>query len=134
MDPKTRILTIAASLGLLVFVVELVRRRRLKEEYSVLWTMTAVTLLILAVWFDLLVGITKLIGAALPASTLFFFGLLFALALLLHFSIRISHLERSLTSLVQELGLMSAEREAMLRERDGEPGEDAEGVPPPPTG
>jgi hypothetical protein len=115
-DPKTRILTVAASLMLLVSVIELVRRRRLKEEYSVLWTITAVTLLVLALWFDLLVDITKAIGAVLPSSTLFFFGLIFALLMLLHFSVRISQLERSLTSLVQELGLMSAERDTLRRE------------------
>jgi hypothetical protein len=117
-DPKTRILTVAASLMLLVAVIELVRRRRLKEEYSVLWTVTAVTLLVLALWFDLLLDITKAIGAVLPSSTLFFFGLIFALLMLLHFSVRISHLERSLTSLVQELGLMSAERDTLRRELD----------------
>jgi hypothetical protein len=115
-DPRTRILTVVGSLALLVFVIELVRRRRLKEEYSVLWTITALTLLVLAVWFDLLLDITKVIGAVLPSSTLFFFGLIFALALLLHFSIRISHLERSLTALVQELGLMSLERDTLRRE------------------
>jgi hypothetical protein len=101
-----------------VTVIELVRRRRLKEEYSVLWTVTAVTLLVLALWVDLLLDITKAIGAVLPSSTLFFFGLIFALLMLLHFSVRISHLERSLTSLVQELGLMSAERDTLRRELD----------------
>ena len=123
MDPKTRILTVAASLMLLVSVIELVRRRRLKEEYSVLWTVTAITLLVLALWFDLLLDITKAIGAVLPSSTLFFFGLIFALLMLLHFSVRISHLERSLTSLVQELGLMSAERDTLRRELDEATGE-----------
>jgi hypothetical protein len=122
-DPKTRILTVAASLMLLVSVIELVRRRRLKEEYSVLWTITAITLLVLALWFDLLVDITRAIGAVLPSSTLFFFGLIFALLMLLHFSVRISHLERSLTSLVQELGLMSAERDTLRRELEDATGD-----------
>jgi len=115
-DPKTRVLAIAGSIALLLFVVELVRRRRLKEEYSVLWTLTALTLLVMAVVPDLLMTLTSAIGAVLASSTLFFIALIFVMVMLLHFSVRISHLERSLTSLVQELGLMAVERDTLQRE------------------
>jgi hypothetical protein len=116
MDIRIRILTIGGALVILLSVIELVRRRKLKEEYSVLWVLTAVLTLLISIWFSLLRGVTDAIGAISPASTLFFFGLLFCLVLLLHFSVRISSLERRLTSLVQEVGLMSVE----------EPGEDEE--------
>jgi hypothetical protein len=118
MDPKTRVLAIAGSLGLLVFIVELVRRRRLKEEYSVLWTLTAVTLLIMSLWFGLLLKLTHAIGAVQPASTLFFVALIFVVLMLLHFSVRISHLERNHTALVQELGLATMERDRLQDELD----------------
>jgi hypothetical protein len=111
MDPKTRIVAIASSLFLLAMIIELVRRRRLKEEYSLLWIVTALALLVLSVWYGLLLDITKLIGAVLPSSTLFFFGLIFVMLMLLHFSVRVSLLERRLTALVQELGLLAARRE-----------------------
>jgi hypothetical protein len=70
---------------------------------------TAVLTLLVSIWFSLLTSVTNAIGAVTPASTLFFFGLLFCLVLLLHFSVRISSLERRLTALVQEVGLMSVE-------------------------
>jgi hypothetical protein len=92
-----------------MMVVELVRRRKLKEEYSVLWVGTAAVVLLFSIWFSLLKGITDAIGAISPASTLFFFGLLFVMAMLLHFSIRTSQLERRLTALIQEIGLLSAQ-------------------------
>jgi hypothetical protein len=111
MDPKTRIVAIASSVLLLAMIIELVRRRRLKEEYSLLWIVTALGLLVLSVWYGLLLDITKLIGAVLPSSTLFFFGLIFVMLMLLHFSVRVSLLERRLTALVQELGLLAARRE-----------------------
>jgi hypothetical protein len=115
-DPKTRVLAIVGSLMLLVFIVELVRRRRLKEEYSVLWTLTALTLLVMAIVPDLLMTLTNAIGAVLASSTLFFIALIFVMLMLLHFSIRISALERGFTSLVQELGLMTVERDTLRRE------------------
>lgn len=108
-DVRLRILTVGAALVVLLFVLELVRRRRLKEEYSVLWIVIAILLLVFAVWFDLLNQVTHLIGAAAPTSTLFFFGLLFVVLVLLHFSVRISELERRFTALVQEMALMALE-------------------------
>jgi hypothetical protein len=113
-DPKTRIVTVGGSLAILLFVVELVRRRKLKEEYSVLWVATALVLLVLSIWYGLLVAITHAIGAVLPSSTLFFCGLVFVIVLLLHFSVRISAMERRITSLVQELGLLSLEQRQPL--------------------
>jgi hypothetical protein len=109
MDVRIRILTIGGAAIVLLMVIELVRRRKLKEEYSVLWVFTAALVLLISIWFSLLQSVTKAIGAISPASTLFFFGLLFCLVLLLHFSVRISSLERRLTLLVQEVGLMGVE-------------------------
>ncbi len=91
---------------LLLLIIDLVRRRRLKEEYSVLWVITALVLLVLATWYGLLQRITDAIGGVADSSTLFFFGLLFAFFMLLHFSVRVSALERRLTALVQEIGLL----------------------------
>jgi hypothetical protein len=109
MDIRIRILTIGGAFAILLMVIELVRRRKLKEEYSVLWVFTAAFVLLVSIWFSLLAKFTAAIGAISPASTLFFFGLLFCLVLLLHFSVRISSLERRLTALVQEVGLLSVE-------------------------
>jgi hypothetical protein len=109
-DTRTRLIAVLGSLILLLLIVDLVRRRRLKEEYSVLWVVTALGLLLLAAWFELLDGITRAIGGVAPSSTLFFFGLLFVFLMLLHFSVRVSALERRLTALVQEIGLLGARR------------------------
>lgn len=102
-----RIVAIAGSLALLIFVVELVRRRRLKEEYSVLWVATALTLLLLASWGGLLRDLAQLIGADSQASTLYFFSIIFIAFLLLHFSVRVSNLERRVVVLLQEVALLA---------------------------
>jgi hypothetical protein len=108
-----RIVAIAGSLTLLIFIVELVRRRHLKEEYSVLWVLTALALLLLAAWEGLLRNLTHFIGALSQASTLYFFGLVFVVFVLLHFSVRVSNLERRVVVLLQEI--------ALLGEREGRP-------------
>jgi hypothetical protein len=115
-----RIIAILGSIALLVFIVELVRRRRLKEEYSVLWVLTALALLLLAAWGGLLHELTHLVGAISQASTLYFFGLIFVVFLLLHFSVRVSNLERRVIVLLQEIALIN-EREQ--RASDGQSAE-----------
>jgi len=105
-DARSRALAIVGCLGLLAIIVELVRRRRMKEEYSVLWVATAVVLLVMAAWYQLLGWITDAIGGVALSSTLFFLGLLFVFGMLLHFSVRVSALERRLTALIQEVGLL----------------------------
>ena len=124
MPTSTRILAIAGSLGILFVIIELVRRRRLKEEYSVLWIITGLVLLVLSIWYGLLLKITSLIGAVLPSSTLFFFGLTFVMLMLLHFSVRVSLLERRIMALAQEVGLLSVERPG-----DGPPAAHTEDAP-----
>jgi hypothetical protein len=101
-----RVVAIVGSVALLLFIIELVRRRRLKEEYSVLWVTTALVLCVLAAWGGLLGSLTHAIGAVSQGSTLYFFGLIFALLLLLHFSVRVSDLERRLVSMTQEIALL----------------------------
>ncbi len=119
-----RVVAIAGSLALLVFIVELVRRRRLKEEYSVLWVATALVLLLLAVWGGLLRDLAHLIGAGSQASALYFFGIIFVVFLLLHFSVRVSNLERRVVVLLQEVALLNerTRRQAAPGERLPGPG------------
>jgi len=104
---QIRLITIAGAVVILMLIIELVRRRKLKEEYSLLWVFTAGIIVVLSIWYSLLVKLTHLIGGTVPSSTLFFFGLIFVTSLLLHFSVRISLLERRITSLVQEIGLLT---------------------------
>ncbi len=125
-----RIVAIVGSVALLLFIIELVRRRRLKEEYSILWVTTAIVLCLLAAWGGLLTSITSAIGAVSQGSTLYFFGLIFALFLLLHFSVRVSDLERRVISMIQEIALLG-EQDHDEDDRAPEPTEeekDAEGV------
>jgi len=103
---QQKIFAIAASVLIMVFVVELVRRRRLREEYSWLWLLTGAVIILLVVWYDLLVFITHLIGAVAPTTTLFIFGLLFLMLISLHYSLQISRLSHQVKEMAQQLTLL----------------------------
>lgn len=106
MPLRQKLVAIFISVVILGVIVELVRRRKLREEYSWLWLLTGTGLLTLAVWYELLVKITRLIGAVLPTSTLFFFGLIFLLLINLHYSLKISQLTNQVKNLAQKMALL----------------------------
>jgi hypothetical protein len=97
---------ILGSVGLLLIVLELVRRRRLKEEYSLLWLLTVVVLLALSLWRSSLDLIAKLVGIFYPPTALFVVGFGFVLLLLLYFSIIISKLSGENNNLTQRLSIL----------------------------
>jgi len=99
------LLTSLITFGL---IVELVRRRRLREEYSWLWLLTAAIMVLLVVWFPLLRLVTTVIGAATPINTLLLFAVLFLFAIAVHYSVIISRLTSQVKNLAQELALVSA--------------------------
>lgn len=94
------------SVALLVIIVELVRRRKLREEYTVLWILTGIVIVVLALWYGLLERITAFIGAGFPTSTLFFFALIFLILVSLQFSVKVSALSNQVKSMAQRIALL----------------------------
>lgn len=96
------------SVGILITIIYLVKKGKLREEYSWLWLITGFVLMILVLWYDLLLLITKIIGAVLPTTTLFIFGIVFLILLSLHFAVKISCLTDQVKNLAQEISLLQA--------------------------
>jgi hypothetical protein len=104
-----------ASVVLLGTVIELIRSRKLRERYALLWLATAGVILFFAVWRSGLHSLSKTLGIAYPPNALFVLAMLFVLVLLLHFSTVISKLSDRSTTLTQRLALM----EERLRQLEG---------------
>ena len=101
-----KIFAVFASFLIMAVVVELVRRRKLREEYSWLWLLTGAVIVALLIWYDLLVSLTHFIGALAPTTPLFIFGLLFLMLISLHYSIQISKLSFQVKEMAQQLTLL----------------------------
>jgi hypothetical protein len=106
-----QVFAVLASLVVFVLILELVRRRRLREEYSWLWLLTGAAMIVLVVWNRLLLYITWATGAVTPVTTLFLFSLLFLLAIAIHYSVIISRLTTQVKNLAQELALVTSRLE-----------------------
>jgi hypothetical protein len=100
-----------ASFLLLVVVFELIRSRRLRERYALLWLLTGTVLLALSVWRDGLNTIASWFGVeTYPPAILVAVGALFILAVLLHYSTVISRLSDQNTILAQRLALLEQQQ------------------------
>jgi hypothetical protein len=109
MPIRNRMVALIVSVGMLILIIELVRRRKLREEYSWLWLLTVSTILLLTVWFGLLRWITLLIGAMIPSSTIFMLAFLFLIFISLHYSVVISRLTNRNIELAQRYAFLELE-------------------------
>ena len=106
---KVSIAATIVSLLLLIGVFELIRSRRLRERYALLWLVTGVLLLVLSAWRGGLNTIAGWFGVrGYPPAVLFAVGLLFVIIVLLHYSTVISRLADQNTILAQRLALLEA--------------------------
>jgi hypothetical protein len=110
MTPTQRVFAIVTSIATFLVVMELIRRRRLREEYALLWVFTTVGMMLLATWYGLIEWITQVIGAVAVTTTLFLFALIFLLLISVHFTTVISRLTVQVRRLTQELAILQAER------------------------
>lgn len=100
---------IVGPLAFFVFVLELVRRRRLREDYSLLWLGTFGALVVLSVFRNtVLEVIARLMGIAYPPTTLFVIGFGLLLVVMIQFSIVITRLARQNQQAAQHIALLNA--------------------------
>lgn len=103
----------AGPIVLLLLVLELVRRRRLREDYSLLWLVTAFVLVVLALWRDSLTAIAGLMGIFYPPTALAVIGMGFMLLILLQFSMVITKLARENRDAAQHIALLNQRLRAL---------------------
>ena len=125
---RVQIIALLGSLFFLGFIVESIRKRRLREEYSLLWLLFGAIFLLVSLGRGGLETLAGWVGILYAPAALFLILIMVLFVLLFHFSIVLSRLREDVTALVQEVGLLKAEGEKDLKEpapraRDGNPGE-----------
>lgn len=100
------VFSIVGSLIVLTMVTQLIRRRRLREEYAILWFISSVFLIVLSLRRDFLEQAAALLGIAYPPSLLLLGGLILGFLLSMHFSISLTRLSEQNKILAQELALL----------------------------
>ena len=115
MTSLVQIVAIAVSTALLLLVLELVRRRRLTEEYSFIWIACTLALLGLSIWRDVLHAIARWLGVFYPPAVLLLVLTAFVFVGLLYFSVTLSRQRAQIERLIEDVAIL----EARLRDVSG---------------
>jgi len=102
----THIGSILVAGGSVLAMLELLRRRQLKEKYAVLWLAVGVGMLVLGAFPVLLNNFAELVGVKDPPNLLLFAAALLLLLVCVHLSWEASRLEEKTRTLAEEVALL----------------------------
>lgn len=103
---RLTLISVVIALAVLGLVFELLRRRRLREKYAVIWVLIALATVTVAIFPDLLTLAARLMGVQTPSNLLFFASLLTLLAVSLQLSGEVGVLEEQTRRLAEEVGVL----------------------------
>ncbi|MCD4730815.1 MAG: DUF2304 domain-containing protein [Bacteroidales bacterium] len=106
---KIQLFAISASILLFFFLIHLVRKRRIKVEYSLLWLFFGMIFIVFSTWRTGLDYIADIVGIAYPPAAMFLLFMLAFFFILIEFSTIISKLSDRNKNLTQEIGLLKME-------------------------
>jgi hypothetical protein len=110
MNIRMRLISIVISCGLITIVLDLVRRRKLKESYSILWCLMCISFIVIAlrpVSFD--AYLSRVLGVYQAPNLFFLAAVIFLIIISIHYSVRVSALGEQNKNLVQEMALLKQE-------------------------
>ena len=111
-----RLVWIVVALALFLYVVRLVRRRTLREEYTPIWFLVSLGIALVSIRYEWLVALTRSIGAWDPISVAYFLGVLFLLGICLNYAVRLSRYGMLIKNLGQEVAVLRARVEELTKE------------------
>ncbi len=121
LTPQTRIIAAVLAVAFMALILELIRRDKLQERYSVIWFVAGLGMLAGAAFPGLLAGVADLMGVRDTNVALFSIFILLLLGLALNFSVIMSRQAAQITRLAQERALEKAREQAASAENGGEP-------------
>lgn len=112
-SPRIQVLAIIGSLLFLAAIIELVRKRKIKEEYGLLWIVFGVVFLAISFWNKGLAVISRLLGIYYPPAAFLLILIVAIFLILIQYSMVISRLNEKNTLLAQELGIVKLQLKEM---------------------
>lgn len=113
LENKIQFFSILGSVLLFLFILKLIKRRKLKEEYSLLWLGFSFGFLILSIFRPLLDLFASFVGIHYAPAAILLFLILAILCVLIQFSMVLSKLSEQNKNLVQEFGILKQQFESL---------------------
>ncbi len=117
-DNRIQVIAVSGSFALFLFIIRLIQKRKLKEEYALLWLISCVLFLIISLFNPILDIVAQVAGIIYPPAALLLLLIIGIVIILIHYSTVISTLSDKNKTLVQELALLRNELERKESEKD----------------
>lgn len=108
---SVQVVGIIGAAMVLAVMVELLRRRQLREKYAALWLLVGLAVLVLALFPGLLAWVANTLGFEVPSNFLFLVALILLLGVTVHLSWELSRVEEETRSLAEDVALLRADIE-----------------------
>lgn len=121
MSGKTHVFILVVSVCSIGFILRLVRQRRLRAKYSILWLSIGMVLVGLSASPQLLDRLSIYLGITYGPTTFFLGAITLLFLVVIHFSWELSRLEERSRALAEEIALLRAQldhQEPEIVERD----------------
>ena len=110
---KIQVTSILVTLVFLVYVFRLIIKGKLREEYSIIWVISAFVLLIFSFWRQGLALLAELLGVYSPPNMIFMIAFFAVMLYLLHLSVVVSKLQENNKAMAQKTALLLRELQEM---------------------
>ncbi|WP_136519420.1 DUF2304 domain-containing protein [Cellulomonas telluris] len=109
---------VGACVALVVFLVVLLRTRRLREKYAVTWILLGSGVVVLAAFPRTAETLASAVGVQTPSNLLFAIALMVLLLVCIQLSVEITGLEEETRTLAEEVALLRLDVERALRKQE----------------
>ncbi len=94
-----------------IFILNLVRKNKLDEKYSILWIILGIIILIVAIFPDIIVKVADLFNVYYPPTLMLLFALMILGTYIIHISIVLTKQNKMIVKLTQELAIVKEQME-----------------------
>lgn len=102
---------IAFAIIFVIFIINLVRKNKLDEKYSILWFLASIIILLVSIMPDTIKILAEKFNVYYPPSLMLLFAIIILGAYIIHISVVITKQNKMIVKLTQELGILKEEKE-----------------------
>lgn len=113
---KIQIISIIGALSFMFFIFRLIAKGKLREEYSIVWIICTLVLLVFSIWRDGLDVVAKLLGVYYAPSLIFLAAIFAIIVFLVHLSVVNSRQHEQIKKLAQEMALLKSKLEEKTKD------------------
>ncbi|WP_345801874.1 DUF2304 domain-containing protein [Microbacterium sp. AZCO] len=106
---------IAFAVLVLVIIISLLLRRQLREKYAILWLVIGLALLVLAIFPQLLLGLSELLGVEVPSNLIFALAIVLLVGVALHLSWELSLAEDEVRRVAEEVAILRTDLDELRK-------------------